>query len=76
MIQSEVQQLKPASQDGNFTSTLMVIIFVVAAIVFLSVHVKNWLTTVYRCYECKAVLPEKATFCQLCQDRIANEHFK
>lgn len=75
MNQSQIQQLKPASQDGNFTSSLMIIIFVVAAIVFLVVHVKNWLKIVYRCYECKAVLPEKAVFCQFCQDKIANEHF-
>lgn len=68
-------QMKPAIQDGDFSNGLMLIIFLIAAFVFIGIHIKNWLTIVYRCYECKSILPEKATFCDPCADDIEKKYF-
>lgn len=77
MTQSETQQqeLTPAAFDGSMDSPVMLIIFVIAAFGFGIYHIKQWFKTIYRCHECKAELPEKATFCDPCGDKIEKENF-
>jgi rRNA maturation endonuclease Nob1 len=69
------QQLTPAAFDGSMDSPVILVILVVAAVCFGAYHIKEWLRKVYRCYECKATLPEKGMFCDGCQDKIEKEHF-